>query len=130
MSTGAPATPDRRSSGARVLFHVHEDWRFTAVDHIVRHTPQSDRERLLGLVTKVRVTRFETFKTEALPQDEEPFAWIDDSPTGAELDWLRARGWLERWLWIDTREEPEDLLRAKRWLEERLELAAEAEAGA
>ena len=102
----------------------------TAVDHIVRHTPQSDRERLLGLVTKVRVTRFETFKTEALPQDEELFAWIDDSPTGAELDWLRARGWLERWLWIDTREEPEDLQRAKRWLEERLELAAEAEAGA
>ena len=81
---------------------------------------------MLGLAAKIRQTRFETFKTEALPQDEEMFLWIDDSPTGAELDWLRARGWLERWLWVDTREEPEDLLRAKRWLEERLELAAEA----
>ncbi len=97
-----------------------------AVQHLLRHTPQSERERVLGLAAKIRQTRFETFKTEALPQDEEMFLWIDDSPTGAELDWLRARGWLERWLWVDTREESEDLLRAKRWLEERLELAAEA----
>ncbi|MGC6487350.1 MAG: hypothetical protein ACON4Z_06875 [Planctomycetota bacterium] len=101
-----------------------------AVQHLVRHTPQSERERVLGLAGKIRPTRFETFKTEALPrdQDAEPFVWLDDSPTGAELDWLRARGWLDRWLWIDTREEPDDLLRARRWLEERLERAAGADA--
>ena len=94
--------------------------------HLVQHAPQSERERLLGLISRVRPTRFETFKTEALPKEEEPFLWVDDSPTGAELDWLRARGWLDRWLWVDTRDEPEDLLRARRWLEERLQLAAGA----
>ena len=95
------------------------------MQHLMRHTPQSERERLLTLAGKVRPTRFETFKTEALPKAEEPFLWMDDSPTGAELDWLRARGWLDRWLWVDTREEPEDLLRAARWLDERLERSAE-----
>jgi len=99
-----------------------------ALQHLVRHTPQSERERVLELAGKIKPTCFETFKTEALPQDPdgEPFVWLDDGPTGVELDWLRARGWLERWLWVDTREEPEDLLRAKRWLEERLDRAAEA----
>ncbi len=97
-----------------------------ALQHLVTHTPQSERERVLGLAAKIKATRFETFKTEALPQehDDEPFVWLDDSPTGAELDWLRARGWLDRWLWVDTREEPDDLLRARAWLEERLALAA------
>jgi len=32
----------------------------------------------------VLTTDYFTFKTEALPMDE-PFAWLDDSPTGAEL---------------------------------------------
>lgn len=97
-----------------------------ALQHVVRHAPMSERERLMSLGAKVKPTRFESYKVEALPQEEEPFVWIDDDPSGAELDWLRARGWLDRWLWVDTREEPEDLLRAKRWLEDRLQQAAEA----
>ncbi|MFN3244018.1 MAG: hypothetical protein ACE37K_21105 [Planctomycetota bacterium] len=95
-----------------------------ALQHVVRHTPMSERERLMSLGSKVQATRFETHKVEALPQVDEPFVWLDDGPSGPELDWLRQRGWLDRWLWVDTREEPEDLLRAKRWLQQRLELAA------
>ena len=64
-----------------------------------------------------------------LPDDDGGFAWMDDSPTRAELDWLRARGWLDRWLWVDTREEPEDLLRAQDWLAQRLARAAKAAEG-
>jgi hypothetical protein len=99
------------------------------LEHLVRHTPQSERERLLDLAGQVRTTQFETFKTEGLPDDDGGFAWMDDSPTRAELDWLRARGWLDRWLWVDTREEPEDLLRAQDWLAQRLARAAKAAEG-
>lgn len=86
-----------------------------AMEHLVRHARLSDRERLMALCARVRPTNYKALRTEALPAGE-PFVWIDDAPTDAELADLRARGWFSRWLWIDTREEPEDLLRAKKWL--------------
>ena len=82
---------------------------------LLQHTDAGDRQRLLELTSTVQATDFRKLKTEALPQ-REPFAWIDDAPTGAEIEFLRSRGWLSRWLWVDTREEPDDLLRARRWL--------------
>jgi hypothetical protein len=87
-----------------------------AIQHLVRHAPASERERLLTLVARVRPTDFRTLRTEALPANGEPFVWIDDAPNEPELAWLRSHGLLDRWLWIDTHEEPEDLLRAQRWL--------------
>ena len=90
-----------------------------AIDHIIRHTKLSDRERLLDLVSQIRVSDYETFKTDGLPTDE-PFVWLDDAPTQSELQFLRERDWLDRWLWVDTREDPEDLIRARTWLEARL----------
>jgi hypothetical protein len=95
--------------------------------HLLRYTPPEDHARLLALTATVLATDYGTFKTEALPADE-PFAWLDDSPTGAELEFLRERGWMSRWLWVDTREEPDDLLRARKWLEVQLRgSGAEAE---
>ena len=89
-----------------------------ATDHLVRHAKLSDRERLLALCERIGTTDYRELRTEALPSGE-PFVWIDDAPTDKELADLRGRGWMDRWLWIDTREEPEDLLRAKQWLEGR-----------
>ena len=54
-------------------------------------------------------TRFTTLKTEALQGD---FYWLEDSPLAAEIEWLRVRGLLSRWIHVDTRERPEDLLSA------------------
>jgi len=86
-----------------------------AMDHLVRHARLSDREHLMGLCARIRATNYKTLRTEALPAGE-PFIWIDDAPSDAELADLRARGLFQSWLWIDTREEPEDLLRAKKIL--------------
>jgi len=33
-----------------------------------------------------------------------------------ELDWLSARGWLDRWIQVDTRRRPADLRRAQKIL--------------
>ena len=44
-----------------------------ALQHLVRHAPMSERERLLALGGKVKAARFETYKVEALPQEDEPF---------------------------------------------------------
>ena len=87
-----------------------------AVAHLVRHAKLSDRERLMSAASRVRATNYDDDRTEALPQDGD-FVWFDDEPSEGELDCLKRCGWLDRWQWIDTREEPEDLLRARKWLE-------------
>jgi hypothetical protein len=89
------------------------------VSHLVRHAKLSDRERLMSVASKVRVTNYDDDRTEALPQDGN-FVWFDDEPSEGEMAVLKRCGWLNRWQWIDTREEPEDLLRARKWLEAQL----------
>lgn len=86
-----------------------------AIAHLVAHTKASDRERLLTLAGQTQPCSYRTLRTEALPADGR-FLWLDDDPAPAEVEFLRQRGWLDRWLWVDTREDPEDLLRAQRWL--------------
>lgn len=87
-----------------------------AVDHLVRHAKLSDRERIMTVAAKVRATDYDDDRTEALPQDGD-FVWFDDELSEGEMDIIKRCGWFDRWQWTDTREEPEDLLRAKKWLE-------------
>lgn len=107
--------------------HCRGDGR-TVVDHIVRHSKASDRERVLKLAPQVRATDYRALRTEALPADGR-FVWLDDAPEQGELAMLRSRGWLDRWLFVDTREEPEDLLRAQQALTKRLGGRAQSQGG-
>jgi len=95
------------------------------VEHLVRHSKAADRERLLTLVGKVQATDWRTLRTDALPLDGR-FVWLDDAPEQGELAMLRGRGWLDRWLFVDTREEPDDLVRAQRVLATRLPKSVDA----
>lgn len=103
----------------RWLSPLHSGDAAAATEHLVRHARMSDRERLMGLAAKVRAAKFGADRTTALPADG-AFVWLDDGPSAVEMASLKQRGWLDRWLWVDTREEPEDLLRARQWLEKRL----------
>ncbi|MBL8755157.1 MAG: hypothetical protein JNK15_17770 [Planctomycetes bacterium] len=89
------------------------------VEHLVRHARASDRERLLSLASKVRAADWRGLRTDALPADGN-FVWLDDGPEPGELAVLKGRGWLDRWVWIDTRESPDDLVRAQQVLGKRL----------
>jgi len=71
-------------------------------------------ETFLALAGKVKPTQFRVMKTEALTGD---FLWLDDAPMQCELDWLFGQGWLDRWIRVDTRKRPEEILRAQRELE-------------
>ena len=62
-----------------------------AVDHLLVHTRQSERERLLTLAPRVRMASWRTLRTEALPSDGR-FLWLDDAPSPDELAALRQRG--------------------------------------
>lgn len=62
---------------------------------------------LEALLIQVRPTRWETLKTEALQGE---FYWIDDSPLAIELKRLKEMGRLDRWIQVDTRRRPDDLL--------------------
>ena len=75
--------------------HCRGDSR-TVVDHIVRHSKASDRERVMKLAPQVRATDYRGLRTEALPADGR-FVWLDDAPEQGELAMLRGRGWLDRW---------------------------------
>lgn len=98
------------------------------IDHLVRHSKASERERVLTLAPQVRATDYRGLRTEALPACGR-FVWLDDAPEQGELAMLRGRGWLDRWLFVDTREEPEDLLRAQRVLQQRLGGKAQSQSG-
>jgi hypothetical protein len=55
----------------------------------------------------IKPTTFDLLKTEALSGD---FYWLDDSPLQAELDDLRRREMFDRWIDVNTRQRPDDLL--------------------
>jgi hypothetical protein len=61
-------------------------------------------------MNRIKPTRFGVLKTEALEGD---FYWLDDSPLAAELQDLRQRGLSERWIEVNTRRRPDDLLFAR-----------------
>ena len=69
---------------------------------------------------EVRPAPWQKWKTDALPRGGD-FVWLDDSPAQTEIEFLRERGWLSRWLYVDVNDEPGDLLRARQWLEDRLQ---------
>jgi len=94
------------------------------LEYLFWHAEEAQRPRLMELAARVRPTPFRTLKTEALP-DEGRFLWIDDSPIFSEIAFLRERGWEDRWLQVDARREPEDLLRAMNRLDEHLRESGE-----
>jgi hypothetical protein len=62
---------------------------------------------LVPLLTRIKPTNFDVLKTDALRGD---FLWLDDSPLAIEVSWLRERNLLDRWVQVDTRKRPDDLL--------------------
>ena len=49
----------------------------------------------------IKVVPWRTLKTETIDFDS-PFIWVDDQPLQFELDILREKGCLNRWLKVDT----------------------------
>jgi hypothetical protein len=69
-----------------------------------------------SLLRAIKPTSFRTLKTEALRGD---FTWLDDAPLAAERAWLREHGWEKRWIDVNTRKRPGDLLRVMELLSAR-----------
>ena len=83
-------------------------------DEVLKYLAPYGSADFLALAARVRPTQFRVMKTEALAGD---FLWLDDAPMQCELDWLSTRGWLGRWIRVDTRRQPEDLRRAQHLLQ-------------
>ena len=60
----------------------------------------------------IKVVPWRTFKTEAIEFDS-PFILVDDKPLQFELDILREKGFLDRWLKVDTYKNYRELTIAK-----------------
>ncbi len=84
------------------------------IGRVLRYLATYGSAEFMALAAQVKPTCFRMIKTEALAGD---FLWLDDAPMQCELDWLSTRGWLDRWIRVDTRHKPEDLRRAQHLLE-------------
>ena len=71
--------------------------------YLGRFAPQDFIARL----SPIKPTRFDVLKTDVLGGD---FYWLDDSPLEVELADLRRRGMFDRWIDVNTRVRPDDLL--------------------
>lgn len=63
----------------------------------------------LRLARRVRATRWDVLKTDALPRE---FLWFDDAPLAGEVRELERRGQLDRLVRVDVRREPASLAAA------------------
>lgn len=66
---------------------------------VLGYLAQFADEPTMELMRKIKPTSF-SWKTDALSGD---FLWMDDSPTAGEISVLEKKGWLKRWLQIDSR---------------------------
>lgn len=78
------------NAGARIALSRHAD------------------SRMMELVDRIPAAKWVTLKTEALDLQAD-FYWIDDGPLATEIDFLEWRGLLDRWIYADTRRNPDDL---------------------
>lgn len=78
-------------------------------DYLRQHLDPATMQRVQG----IQPTTFCTLKAEVLAGD---FYWLDDAPLACEIEWLQQRGLLDRWIEVNTRRRPDDLLRAVEFL--------------
>jgi hypothetical protein len=98
--------------------HVRDHDTVQVMRHLMQATPGDQQRGLFDVASKVMPAPWAKWMSDALPRDGR-FAWLDDSPTATELDVLRQRGQLLRWRYDDVNDEPDDLLSARKWLEDR-----------
>ena len=70
---------------------------------------------VLSLIDSVATLKWNTFKTEAIDYNKE-FYWIEDQLLAYEIDQLKVNNALNRWVQIDTRKDPDGLLKAMKIL--------------
>jgi len=80
-------------------------------ERVLRHLKRYCSPELLAKLKMLKATMWRTMKTEAL-KGVSDFVWLDDAPLATELQWLKNKGLYDRWVRVDTRSEPDDLLRA------------------
>jgi hypothetical protein len=69
------------------------------------------------MLEKIKPTIFKSPRTDLLEGD---FYWITaDMPRG-ELEWLESRSFFNNWVEVDTKSNPDDLLKARNFLREEL----------
>src|SRR5688500_14603200 len=73
------------------------------LDYLARYAPADFISRL----SPIKPTRFDVLKTEAVDGD---FYWLDDGPLQVELADLQRRNLFDRWIEVNTRQRPDDLL--------------------
>lgn len=80
-------------------------------DKVLKYLSSYVDAEILKLLLKIKPTKWDTLKTEAIDFESE-FFWIDDAPLYNEKEVLMEHGVFDRWIEINTRKNPDDLIQA------------------
>lgn len=77
-------------------------------------------ESVMQFIYAIKPTNWRTFKTEAIDFKSD-FYWVDDQLMAYEIEILKKNKALDRWVKVDTRKEPDDLMRVMALLNKTLQ---------
>jgi len=95
--------------------------------HLDSHAEPADKDLLGSLASRIAPSYYKTLKVEALEGD---FLWVDDQPIASEIEFLRTRGWLDRWIQVNTNRQPDGLLQVRERLQAILDSSGGSQPGA
>jgi len=123
LGTSSPGSPEvvlARHAGDFLEFALERFTCYWLTTHcqgdpstVLRYLEPYCDDAIRILLPAVLPTQFRTMKTEALAGD---FVWLDDQPLACEIEWLRGHGLEDRWIEVNTRKRPDDLLRVMDFL--------------
>jgi hypothetical protein len=85
--------------------------------YVLRWLKKYADNEVLDLAKAIKATKWETLKTDAIDFSSD-FYWIDDEPLSIEIDILKKNNSYNKWLYINTWDEPDGLYRGMIMLEE------------
>ncbi len=79
--------------------------------NVIKYLSPYVDDEILKLLLKIKPTKWDSLKTEAIDL-ESNFFWIDDAPLYCEKEVLKKYGIFDRWIEINTRKDPDNLMHA------------------
>ena len=89
------------------------------IDNVIKYLSKYSDALTLEYFHKIKPTRWDTLKTEAIDFKSD-FFWIDDAPLSVEKELLKQHNKLENLIQINTRKNEDDLLKAMELLKAEL----------
>ncbi len=80
------------------------------LESVLRVFQTYENNNLLELIKRIKPVKWNVFKTETIDLSSD-FYWVDDQPMQSEINILKENNCLDRWIEVNTRKNPNGLLK-------------------